>query len=179
MLNYILRSATVEDAEQILAIYAPYIRDTAITFEYDVPSVEEFRERIQNTLKKYPYIVAETDNHQILGYAYASAFHPREAYRFSAELSIYLAPAAKRQGLGRVMYENIEHTLKNMGITNLYACIGTPRTDDDPYLTWDSVHFHEKLGFRENGKFTQCGYKFNRWYDMVWMEKFIAEHDVK
>ncbi|MBQ9564739.1 MAG: N-acetyltransferase [Synergistaceae bacterium] len=169
-----IRSAAIEDAEALLGIYAPYVMETAITFEYDVPSVAEFRERIASVLRRYPYLVAVTDN-TILGYAYAGAFVGRKAYEWSAELSVYVDRERRKSGIGGKLYRALEAALKDMGILNLYACIGYPEREDE-YLTRNSVHFHEHLGFKLVGHFHQCGYKFNRWYDMVWMEKIIEEH---
>ena len=174
--TYTFRSATPDDAAVLLAIYAPYVEHTAITFEYDVPPLEEFRSRIQNTLQKFPYLVAVNESGAIDGYAYASAFHPRKAYEHCAELSIYLRENVHHHGLGTQLYNLIEEKLKAQGILNEYACIATTTRADDPYLTNVSPCFHEHLGFKEIGHFTQCGYKFGLWYDMIWMEKMIGEH---
>ncbi|MGN0355980.1 MAG: GNAT family N-acetyltransferase [Muricoprocola sp.] len=172
-----IRIATVSDAAAILAIYKPYVEHTAITFEYEVPSLEEFSSRITSTLQKYPYIVAEL-NDKIVAYAYVSSFHSRPAYDWCVETSIYIDQGCRRMGIGRKLYDALENILKKMGILNLNACIAYP-VCEDPYLTLDSVDFHEKLGYHIVGHFSQCGYKFNRWYDMVWMEKFIGEHKEK
>lgn len=170
-----IRTARPEDAAALLEIYAPYVTDTAITFEYTVPSEAEFRGRIEKTLKRYPYIVAEKAG-RMIGYAYAGAFHPRAAYDWACELSIYVATDARRCGLGSRLYERLEKVLGAQGLLNLNACIAVPLTDDDPYLTRASVAFHARRGYNTVGEFTKCGYKFNRWYNMVWMEKLIGEH---
>ena len=146
MENIIIRTATVEDAEEILNIYAYYVKNTAITFEYDVPSLEEFRRRIEKTLQKYPYLVI-LEQGNIVGYAYAGAFKERAAYDWSVEMTVYIARDAKRLGLGRKIYEELERQLKEMGILNLYACIGDPIVEDE-YLTKDSEKFHQHLGYR-------------------------------
>lgn len=169
-----IRIATEADAEKILAIYAPYIEHTAITFEYEVPSVEEFRGRIRNTLKRYPYLVAEMDG-EICGYAYVSPFHERAAYDWAVETSIYVDQSKKGMGIGKKLYETLEMILKKQNILNLNACIACTDKEDE-YLTNASVHYHEHLGYRLVGEFRQCGYKFHRWYNMVWMEKHIGEH---
>lgn len=169
------RTATPADAKALLTIYTPYVEQTAITFEYDVPTLEEFTSRIQTTLKKFPYIIAEEDN-EILGYAYASPFKERAAYGWSVETSIYVKQNQRQKGIGRLLYDRLEGILKKQGILNVNACIGYPQIEDE-YLTQDSVRFHEKLGYSMVGTFHKCGYKFGRWYDMVWMEKFIGEHD--
>lgn len=168
------RIATPEDAPALLKVYAPYVMNTAITFEYTVPTVEEFQGRIRNTLTKFPYIVAIYQN-EIVGYAYASPFHARAAYQWCAELSIYISRECHGMGLGREMYEIMEELLKKQNILNLYACIAHAPVCDE-HLTNASEAFHSKLGFKHIGHFTQCGYKFDTWYDMVWMEKHIGEH---
>ena len=169
-----IRPVTEADAEKLLSIYAPYVTDTFVTYEYTVPTVEEFRERIRNTLQAYPYFAA-VENGRIIGYAYASAFHPRSAFLWSAEATVYLERGVRGRGVGRLLYERLEETLKQQNVQNVNACIAYPQAEDE-YLTKDSVLFHEKLGYTMVGTFHQCGYKFHRWYDMVWMEKFIGEH---
>ena len=170
----LLRTARPSDAERLVEIYAPYVTDTAITFEYEVPSVEEFRGRIEKTLEKYPYIVA-VQNSRILGYTYASAFARRAAYNWSVELSIYLDMEIRRQGIGGRLYKAMEEILKEMHILNMNACISWPKAEDE-YLTKNSVQFHEHMGFRLAGEFHDSGYKFGRWYNVVWMEKMIGDH---
>lgn len=170
-----IHSAVPADAPRLLEIYSYYVEKTAITFEYDVPSVEEFESRIRNTLKKYPYIVIEKDD-RIIGYAYAGTFINRAAYDYSAEVSIYVDIDYHGHGAGRLLYESIESALKDMNITNLYACIGVPAEREDEYLTFNSMNFHKHMGYDPVGRFKKCGYKFNRWYDMVWMEKIIGQH---
>lgn len=169
-----IRVASPEDAEALLRVYAPYVEKTAVTFEYDVPSVREFAGRIEKTLRRYPYLVAEEDG-AVLGYAYAGAFNARAAYDWAAEISVYVAEDARRRGLGKRLYGALERALAAQNILNLNACIAYP-AGADPYLTRDSVEFHQRLGYRLVGRFTKCGYKFGRWYDMVWMEKHIGHH---
>lgn len=169
-----IRTATVDDAEALLNIYGYYVTHTAISFEYEVPTAEEFKRRIGNTLKKYPYLAAVQDK-EILGYAYAGPFVGRAAYDWSAEVTIYLAADKRKQGLGRMLYEALEQELIKMGILNLYACIGCIETSDE-YLTNNSAQFHEHMGYTKAGHFHKCGYKFGRWYDMIWMEKIIGSH---
>lgn len=176
MENIVIRSASVNDAEALVNIYAYYVENTAITFEYEVPTVEEFQQRIANTLKKYPYLVAEKEG-TILGYAYAGVFKDRAAYDWSAEVTIYLSHNATKCGIGRKLYEALETEMKKRGFLNLYACIGYP-VEEDEYLTKNSAQFHAHLGYRFVGEFHQCGYKFERWYNMIWMEKLIGEHKV-
>ena len=169
-----IRIATVEDSAALLKIYKPYVEKTAITFEYEVPSLEEFSGRIENILKKYPVLVAECED-EILGYAYAGAFQSRAAYAWAVETSIYIREDSRKFGIGRLLYEELENLLQKQNIVNVNACIAYPE-EEDAYLTKDSVKFHDKMGYRMVGEFRQCGYKFNHWYNMVWMEKHIGEH---
>lgn len=169
-----LRIAVPEDAEQLLQIYSYYVEKTSVTFEWEVPSKSEFERRIENTLKKYPYIVAVSDK-QIIGYAYASPFKTRAAYDWAVETSIYVHKDFRRSGVGRMMLDELERKLAEQNILNVNACIAYPPVEDE-YLTRDSVRFHEKMGYKLVGEFHQCGYKFNRWYNMVWMEKMIGNH---
>lgn len=171
---YTIRNATTSDAERLLEIYSWYVKNTAVSFEYEVPTPEEFRERIENTLSRYPYLVIE-DGGRALGYAYAGPFKARAAYDWSCEVSIYLDCDARRQGLGRRLYGALEAALMEMGVVNLYACIAVPEVEDE-YLTLASPRFHSRMGYAEVGRFCRCAYKFHRWYHMVWMEKTVGEH---
>ena len=176
-----IRNATKADASRLLAIYAYYVEHTAITFEYDVPTLDEFERRIAKTLEKYPYLVLEEDD-VIRGYAYAGVFKDRAAYDHSCEVTIYLDHDAKGRGYGRALYEALEEALKERGILNLYACIGDP-IEEDEYLNRNSEQFHQHMGYTKVGTFHKCGYKFGRWYNMIWMEKIIgvapSTHSVK
>lgn len=169
-----IRTAAVSDAEAILAIYTPYIQKTAITFDCEVPRLEEFRERIACTLKYHAYLIAERDG-EILGYAYASPFIGRTAADRSAAVSIYLREDARGQGLGRKLYQTLEDISRAQNILNLNASI-TVSEDGDPYVTRNSADFHAHLGYRQAAEFHKCAYKFGRWYDLIWMEKFIGPH---
>lgn len=170
-----IRIAVPEDAAQLLQIYAPYVTGTAISFEYTVPSIEEFRNRITNTLQKYPYFVAEEDG-QIIGYTYAGPFISRPAYGWNAETTIYIQKDKKRAGTGRILYEALEKALALQNILTANACIGYPQIEDE-YLTKNSVQFHAHLGYQIAGTFHRCGFKFGRWYHMVWMEKHLGKHE--
>ena len=174
MENTVVRNATVADAKRILEIYSYYVEHTAITFEYSVPTLAEFQNRMRNTMEKYPYLVIERDG-MIQGYAYAGAFVGRAAYDWSCEMAVYLDQKAQKCGLGRMIYEALEKKLCEMGILNLYACIGYPDVEDE-YLNKNSAEFHAHLGFSKVGEFHKCGYKFGRWYNMIWMEKIIGAH---
>lgn len=170
-----IRKAELADAKRLIEIYDYYVRNTAITFEYDTPSIEEFRSRMVHIMKRYPYLVILKDG-IIEGYAYAGSFVGRAAYDWSCEVTIYLDHKAQKCGMGRRIYEALEEVLKEMGILNLYACIGYPETEDE-YLTTNSADFHAHLGFVKVGEFHKCGYKFGRWYNMIWMEKIIGRHE--
>ena len=168
MENIIIRTANVNDAEELLKIYAPYVVKTSVSFEYEVPSVNEFRERIASTLKRYPYLAAEC-NGKLVGYAYLSKFKERKAYQFCAETSIYLAEDCRGKGIGKLLYDELEKMAKKQGILNLNACIAYPNPQSEA--------FHEKLGYKKIAHFSKCGYKFGKWHDMIWMEKFMGEHE--
>lgn len=171
-----IRRATPADAEALLGIYAPYVEHTVITFEYLVPTLEEFRERIRHTLEKYPYILAEQEETgEILGYAYTGPFKERAAYDWGVETTVYVKQDCKRGGIGKKLYTALEKVSAAQHILNMNACIGYP-VEEDEYLTQDSAHFHEHLGYRLVGEFHSCGFKFGRWYDMIWMEKLIGTH---
>ena len=172
--NMSIRTVRPEDAKGLLDIYAYYVEETAISFETEVPSVEEFKIRIEEILKSYPYIVA-CDNDELLGYAYLHPFVGRKAYELSAETTIYLNPVKKKMGIGKKLYSVLEDIAKAQNITNLYSCIGYVDVEDE-YLNNNRVEFHEHMGYRMVGKFENCGHKFDRWYHMVWMEKIIGEH---
>ena len=156
--------------KEILDIYAPYILQTAITFEYEVPTLEAFTRRIEQTLVKYPYLVAEQDG-RIVGYAYAGPLHERAAYDWAVETSIYVKMDAKGQGIGKKLYVALEEALLRQHIVCVNACIAYPDQEKDVYLTKDSVDFHAHQGYKMVGEFHQCAYKFDHWYNMVWMER--------
>jgi len=167
--SVIIRQATPDDAGAFAAIYAPYVQNTAVSFEYEPPTEAEFRSRITKTRARYPYFAAER-NGAVVGYAYASAFRSREAYRPCAEMSVYVAESAHGCGVGRALYAAIEPILRRQHIYVAYARIAA--TDrDDPQLTDGSLRFHEKMGYRLVAVQKNCGIKFDRWWDIVLMEK--------
>ncbi|MBO5396682.1 MAG: GNAT family N-acetyltransferase [Clostridia bacterium] len=174
MENLRIRSASAADAEKLLDIYSYYVKNTAISYEYEVPSLKEFRQRIKNTLEKYPYLVLEKDG-DILGYSYAAPFKTREAYRYSVETTIYLKNGLQKKGYGRLLLTALENELTKKGFTNANACIAFTEPDDE-YLNRNSMEFHSRMGYSLVGRFHKCAYKFGRWYDMIWMEKHIGEH---
>lgn len=169
-----IRVARVEDAGALRAIYAPYVEKTAITFEYEVPTEEEFRRRIETTLRRYPYLVAERDG-EILGYAYTGPLRTRAAYGWTAESSIYLAPSARRMGLGRTLYHALEVLSRTQGLQTLCACV-TYATEPTPYWTDASIHFHYRLGYDLAGQLKRCGYKFGTWFGTCYFEKALGDY---
>ncbi|MCR5217908.1 GNAT family N-acetyltransferase [Treponema sp.] len=166
-----IRDVKLEDAARLAEIYSYYVKNTAVSFEYDAPDADEFSGRISSIIRAFPYICI-TEDDRIVGYAYASKFHPRAAYSHCAELSIYIDKDCRKSGYGRMLYEELEGRLIKQGILNLYACIGVPEKEDE-YLTFNSQHFHEHMGYNVCGHFTRCGRKFDRWYNMIWMEKLV------
>lgn len=169
-----LRNASVDDAESILKIYDYYVKNTAITFECSTPSLTEFKARMKKIMMKYPYLVIVKDD-MIIGYAYAYSLSEREAYAKSCETTVYIDCTCCGQGYGKNLYNALETALKSMGITNIYACVAYTDTDDE-YLTKNSADFHMHMNFKKAGHFHKCGRKFDRWYDVLWLEKIIAEH---
>lgn len=163
-----IRRAERADVPAILNIYAPYIRETAITFEYDVPEITAFEARFDGISDRYPFLVWEEDG-RILGYAYADRAFARMAYAWDADLSIYLDMNARRNGIGGRLYGCLEEILRNYGYHNLYALI----TGDNEA----SVRFHEKRGYERLGTLKQSGWKFERWHDVHWYGLRLCEAD--
>ena len=166
-----IRDADINDAERLVEIYAPYITESAVSFEYDVPTVDEFRERIKNIKEKYPYLVCEKDGN-IVGYVYASAYSKREAYDWTVGTSIYVDKNFRRMGIGSLLYSHLEEELKKIGIENLLAGVAYCERED-PYLTKDSYKFHLREGYVMAGHLKDVGKKFDRYYDLLWMQKKI------
>ena len=176
--NITIRIAKIEDADKLLKIYSYYVTNTAISFEWNVPSLQDFSERIENTLKKYPYIVAEINQNnqkKIIGYAYAGAFKTRAAYDWSVETSIYVDKDFRHCGVGKLLLERLEQLLQKQNFLNVNACIAFTEKESE-YLTNGSYKFHQKMGYTLVGTFHKCGYKFDQWFDMIWMEKIIGKH---
>ena len=166
-----IREATLDDAERLVEIYAPYITETAVSFEYEVPTVDEFRERIKNIKEKYPYLVCEKAG-VVVGYVYASAYSKREAYDWTVATSIYVDKNCRRMGVGSLLYKNLEERLKKKGIENLLAGVAYCEREDE-YLTKDSYKFHLREGYVMAGQLKDVGKKFDRYYDLLWMQKKI------
>jgi phosphinothricin acetyltransferase len=161
-----IRLATFADAERIHAIYAPYVRDTVVSFEYEVPSVEEMRARIAATLETHPWIVLERDG-EIAGYAYASKHRERPGYRWSADVSCYVDPRFQRQGIGGALYRSLLSVLRAQGFCNAYAGIALPNAA--------SVALHESVGFVPLGIYRGVGFKLGRWHDAGWWSCRLRE----
>ncbi len=171
-----VREAKLVDAAAIAEIYRPYVEDTAVSFEYEAPDAVVFAERMRQTMEQYPFLIYETDDGQIVGYACASRFHPRKAYDWSAEVTVYVRWNSRGRGAGKALYGELERLLKQQGVRNLYACIASPR-EGSTRLSDASIRFHGAMGFRLVGTFCRCGNKFSQWYDMCWMEKIIGNHE--
>ncbi|HFI0449192.1 TPA: N-acetyltransferase family protein [Streptococcus suis] len=164
-----IRSARIEDAADLVAIYAPYVEKTAITFENQVPTVSEFASRIEKTLGKFPYLVAVEEG-KILGYAYASTYYARAAYDWTVELSVYIQQETRGKGIGSMLYDALEEDLTARGFKNFLACIALPNPA--------SISLHEKRGYEQVAHFKKVGYKFGSWHDIVWLQKsLVGEND--
>ncbi len=157
-----IRSAAESDVPEMLCIYAPYVENTTYTFEYTVPTEEEFLVRFQDITAQFPWLVWE-ENGRVLGYAYGSLPFARAAYAWAGEVSIYLAADARGRGIGRKLYTALEQMMEYQGYRVLYAII----TEENRI----SMEFHKALGYRQAGVFSRCGLKFGRWLSVVWMEK--------
>lgn len=161
------RLAHPEDAANLLAIYAPYIENTPITFEYEVPTLEEFAARIRNISTDYPYFVCLAGD-QIVGYAYAHRHMERAAYQWNAEISIYLQEMSTQKGLGKILCRALLQLLRLQGIRNVYSCVTIPNPR--------SEGLHHSMGFRMQGIFHNAGYKCGQWHDVAWFEKSISDY---
>lgn len=161
-----LRMARQDDAAAVREIYAPYV-DTAVTFEVDVPTVQEFECRLAKTLQMYPWLVAEREG-KITGYAYGCRHRDRPAYQWSVETSIYLARDSHRRGDGKLLYEMLFSLLRAQGYINAYAGITLPNAA--------SVGFHEAMGFVPIGVYSKIGFKLGAWHDVGWWQLALAPH---
>jgi L-amino acid N-acyltransferase YncA len=162
-----IRLATEDDAESLLAIYSPFCSaDSHVSFEFEAPSVEELRRRIAETLKRYPWLVAD-DSGTILGYAYAGMHSARAAYQWSVNVSVYVAEGRRGSGIGRALYTSLFAMLRLQGYVQ--ACAGA--TLPNPA----SVGLHEAMGFEPVGVYRQVGFKAGAWHDTIWMQRPLAE----
>ena len=154
------------DAAGILAVYAPYIRETAVTFETEVPAPDAFTARVAGICADFPYLVLEVDG-ELAGYAYAHRQAERAAYAWNAELFIYLAGKWRGRGLGAPLYRLLERLLTMQGYVNLYGVITA--------INAGSIRLHEKLGYRQTGLHEKTGWKFGQWHDVAWLHKRVRE----
>ena len=163
-----LRRAHLEDAEAILEIYAPYIRNTNITFEYEVPSLSEFRDRMAGIMEGYPYLICEIDG-IAAGYAYAHRYKERAAYQWDAELSVYLREGCERRGIGQAFYTALMEILKDQHVRNVYGIVTSPNPPSEA--------LHAAMGFRLAGVSLKTGYKLGKWIDVSCFERPLGDPD--
>ena len=163
----VLRLASEKDAKGILAIYAYYIESTSFTFETEVPSVEEFAERIRTYLINWPWLVCEIDG-RIAGYAYATKYRERTAYQWCTESSIYIHDDFQKADIGKALYTALFEILKRQGFTNVYAVINLPNEK--------SVAFHENTGFSYFATYEKVGYKLGQWKNVGWWKLSLNDY---
>ena len=166
-----IRLATAADADAIARIYQPIVSGTAISFELVVPTVAEMEQRIVSTASFAPWLVYASLEDQALGYAYASRHRDRAAYQWSADVTVYIDPAHRRQGIGRALYTALSALLRVQGFYAAHAGITLPNAG--------SVALHESLGFRPVGVYRGVGYKLGRWHDVGWWQLSLRERDVE
>lgn len=161
-----IRAATAKDLQAMLSIYAYFVEHTAVSFEYVLPSQEEFLKRFEEHIAVYPWLVWEEDG-EVLGYAYAGRAFERAAYAWNAEISCYLAERIRRKGIGRKLYCEIEKILTKQGCRKVFAVVTSANEA--------SIRFHEALGYRQIAVYRNVGFKFGAWYDVIWLEKQLQE----
>jgi phosphinothricin acetyltransferase len=165
-----IRLVQEADTTEILKIYEPYVKETAVTFECETPSLSEFRNRIKETSLDYPYIVCVSDE-KVIGYAYAHRHMEREAYQWNAELSVYIDKNYFRLGVGKTLYSALIEILRMQNVRNVYGGVASPNEK--------SEKLHESLGFKKLGIYHSTGYKCGAWYDVAWFEKNIGDYDLE
>lgn len=168
--TFLIRRVREGDAQALLAVYAPYITGSAVTFEYTVPAADEFARRVRQIAAFYPYLVCERSG-EIIGYAYADRLRGRAAYDWAAELSIYLAPGAQGRGIGTTLLACLIRLLEKQGLRRLYSCVTLPNEK--------SCRMQKKLGFEAAGAWHSVGWKFGAWHSVGWMEKQIGSGEPK
>ena len=161
-----VRIASPGDAGDMLDIYAPFVRGTAVTFENEALPVEDFARRVAEVIERFPWLACE-DSGRVIGYAYATPHRARHAYRWSVETSIYVAEGRRKSGVGRALYGALLEILRIQGLCNAYAGITLPNAE--------SAGFHESFGFRLIGTFPSVGYKLGAWHDVGWWHLRLAE----
>ena len=162
-----VRFAVKEDAAAILRIYETYIKNTTVTFEIEVPTVSAFEERMERITAQFPWLVCEIDG-EVVGYAYASMHGERAAYRWSADLSVYIDERYHRRGIAASLYEAVQTLLREQGYYTVYAGVSTPNPKSEA--------FHTAMGFRNLGEFKNVGYKLGRWCGVTWFELPLSEY---
>jgi len=162
-----IRFIELKDAEVTLAIYAPYIQNTTVSFEYEVPTLEDWHTRIKEYGAEYPWLVCEYEN-RIIGYAYGSKHRARTAYSWCSEVSIYMLEEFHGLGVAKMLYETLFGIMRLQGYINAYAGIALPNSK--------SENFHRKSGFSEIGIYKKIGYKFGAWHDVLWLQLHLAPH---
>ena len=171
----IIRPSLDADLPAITAIYAHHVLTGTGTFEVDPPSLDDMRGRRADVLSKgLPWLVAvekETEGEKVIGYAYCNWFKPRPAYRFSAEDSIYLSPEAAGKGIGRTLLAELMAQAQRAGVRKLIAVIGDSANAG-------SIAVHTSAGFQPVGVLKSCGWKFDKWLDVVLMDKALGEADL-
>ncbi len=156
-----LRFAAAADSAGVAAIYAPIVRDSAISFEVEPPSAAAMQRRIEATMELFPWLVC-ADGDEVAGYAYASRHQERAAYQWSANVSVYIHAEHRGRGLGRALYTALFDILRLQRLHNLYAGITLPNGA--------SVGLHQALGFKPVGVYRSVGFKLGRWHDVGWWE---------
>jgi len=164
-----IRHATAQDGSTLLSIYAPYVTNTAVSFEVQVPALPEFTKRIEAIANAYPFLVCEC-NGEIAGYAYAAAHRERAAYCFDVDVSVYVAQGAQGQGIGTALYERLFPLLVSQGYYTAYAAITLPNEA--------SCLLHQKFGFRKIGVHQKTGHKFGQWHDVLWLDKPLKDYAI-
>jgi phosphinothricin acetyltransferase len=165
-----IRLASRQDADEMLKIYSPFILNSGITQETEVPPLEEFQQRIISTLEERPWLVCEIDG-EVAGYAYAGKHRERKGYQWCIEPSVYLHTNFYRQNIALALYRALFDLLKLQGYVNAYAVITLPNNN--------SVAFHEKFGFRYLTTYEKIGYKLDQWHDVGWWQYQVNEHEAK
>ncbi|MEZ5017906.1 MAG: N-acetyltransferase family protein [Flavipsychrobacter sp.] len=166
-MNITIQLITPEDIKEVLEVYAPYIEETSISFEYEVPSMEEFTERVNAVTQQYPWLVAK-QNGMVVGYAYGMTHRSRTAYQWSAEVAIYIAKDYRSKGVGKQLYEQLFELLAQQGYRTAFAGMTMPNERSEA--------LHLSCGFEEIGVFKNIGFKNNEWHSVKWFQKQLGEY---